>query len=50
MPTIPKEYPLGLSDDELIKKYEAGKIILQPAIKKMIKTPSPSSVLKTQRG
>lgn len=40
----------GLSDDELIKKYEAGKIILQPAIKKMIKTPSPSSVLKTQRG
>lgn len=39
----------GLSDDELIKKYEAGKINLSAAVKKMIKSPSPSSVLKNQR-
>jgi hypothetical protein len=40
----------GLSDAELIKKYGDAKIDLVGQLKKMIKTPSNSSILKQQKG
>ena len=39
----------GLSDAELIKKYGDTKIDLVGQLKKMIKTPSNSAVLKVQK-
>ena len=39
----------GLSDTELVKKYEAGKIDLKEPLKQMLTTPSNSSILKVQK-
>lgn len=39
----------GLSDKELVKKYEAGKIDMANPLKKMIKNPSNSSILKGEK-
>jgi len=39
----------GLSDAELVNKYEKGKIDLSKPLKKMLKTPSNSANLKTQK-
>ena len=41
MPKTPKKKPKGLSDEELIQKYEAGKIDLKKEIKKHI-PPNPA--------
>lgn len=38
-----------LSDTKLVEKYESGKIDFISQLKKMIKTPSNSSILKTQK-
>lgn len=39
----------GLTDTELVAKYEDGKINLKKHVKKLLKTPSNSSVLKTKK-
>ncbi len=39
----------GLTDKELVKKYEGGKIDLKKPLKQMIKTPSKSAILKAEK-
>lgn len=39
----------GLSDKELISKYEGGKIDMKKPLKRLLKTPSNSSVLKKKK-
>ena len=39
----------GLTDMQLVRKYEHGAIDLQKPIKAMLKTPSNSSVLKDKK-
>lgn len=43
------DFEKGLSDTELIEKYGDAKIDLVGQLKKMIKTPSNSSILKQQK-
>ena len=38
----------GLSDAELIAKYESGKIDMKKPLKKLFKTPSNSAILKAE--
>ncbi len=39
----------GLSDTELVQKYESGTIDLKHPVKRLLKTPSNSSVLKDKK-
>jgi|GEM_PF-5466897 len=39
----------GLTDKELIHKYEAGAIDLEKPMKRMLKTPSNAAKLKKQK-
>ena len=39
----------GLSDKELISKYEGGKIDMAKPLKRLLKTPSNSAILKTKK-
>jgi hypothetical protein len=39
----------GLTDSQLVKKYEGGKLDLTKPLKRLLKTPSNSSILKNQK-
>lgn len=39
----PNPKPKGLTDQQLIEKYESGKINLKLQVSKMLKTPSPTA-------
>ena len=40
----------GLSDKELVKKYESGKIPLKKIMNSMLKTPPPTQSEKQKKG
>lgn len=46
---IRQEKKKGLSDKELIAKYEAGKQPVGKMIKKLLDTPSPNAPVKTKK-
>ncbi len=39
----------GLTDNQLVKKYEGGKVDFAKPIKRLLKTPSNSSILKNKK-
>ncbi len=43
-----KKKKKGLTDTELVKKYEGGKIDMKKPLKKLFKTPSNSAILKAE--
>jgi hypothetical protein len=45
----PQKEQKGLSDKELIKKYESGKIPLKKIMNAMLKTPPPTQSEKTKK-